>query len=240
MKYDEQLFNLSEIAHATSKPTGEVSKEIRQKQSIALRKLLEKFQCQLLERKSDDRFLRFVFRKIFWNDFDDGYDIIDELVRSGNFDSFASEYCMYISNVERRCDENNDAYYEVIWYYRTYFENLKDKASELASEETPADKPISSKECVKTGGHDYKWVEETNTEFHWSNGGGGNGVEGVVHPGRTGMTATNETIYVGVCARCGKKVTRKSKPAELILTEALAEARGVSRRRLVRNNEGKK
>ncbi len=127
MKFDEYVFNLSAEAYNNAKsPNNDKNEEIKKKQDKLLKLLLMKFQEQLKSQKNLDKgILKAKFENKFWSDFNDGYQEIDELAKSDNFDSFASDYCMYIGEVEDRCNEYYNAYYEIIWDYKTYFEELK-------------------------------------------------------------------------------------------------------------------
>lgn len=126
MKYDEQIFNLSSDAYNMIKSfNANNDEEIKIKQDKVLKLLMKKFQEQLKSKTNlEEGILKVKFKNKFFSDYNDGYHEIEELVKENNFDSFASEYCMYLGNVEYRCDECNTAYYEVIWDYKTYFEQL--------------------------------------------------------------------------------------------------------------------
>ena len=52
------------------------------------------------------------------------------------FDSFAREYCMYLGNTETNSDEYNDAFFEIIWDYRTYFEQINELGNQKGSNPT--------------------------------------------------------------------------------------------------------
>lgn len=132
MKYDNQIFNLSAKAYSMVETSSDSEDEkVSRKQVELLKILLKKFQEQLKSKKDiGNGTLKVKFESRFWTDFNDGYNEIDELVKSNNFDSFASEYCIYLGDVEHRCDEYHTAYYEVIWDYKTYFEQSKSQQNE--------------------------------------------------------------------------------------------------------------
>ena len=132
MKYDEQAFIMSYDAYNKVELINNKDDAIKSKQDKVLKLLLGKFQEQLESReKLEEGILKIKFKSIFFSDFNDGYYEIDELVKSNNFDYFAREYCMYLGEVEHRCDEYNDAYYEVIWDYKTYFEQLRENKNNV-------------------------------------------------------------------------------------------------------------
>ena len=64
------------------------------------------------------------FIRKFWQRSEEGYDLIYDLVNANQFDSFASQYCFYLGEIERDCNECHDAYIEIVWDYKTYFETL--------------------------------------------------------------------------------------------------------------------
>lgn len=132
MRYDEQAFIMSYDAYNKTELTKSKDDAIKNKQDKVLKLLLGKFEEQLKSKqKLEEGILKIKFKSIFYSDFNDGYREIDELVKSNNFDDFAREYCMYLGDVEHRCDEYNDAYYEVIWDYKTYFEQLKENRNNV-------------------------------------------------------------------------------------------------------------
>ena len=132
MRYDEQAFIMSYDAYNKTELTKSKDDAIKNKQDKVLKLLLGKFEEQLKSKQElEEGILKIEFKSIFYSDFNDGYREIDELVKSNNFDDFAREYCMYLGEVEHRCDEYNDAYYEVIWDYKTYFEQLRENKNNV-------------------------------------------------------------------------------------------------------------
>lgn len=128
MKYDEQFYNLSaEAYNMINTFDNSRDEEIERKQNKLLEILLTKFKEQLeLRKQNGEGVLKVRFNSKFYQDPELGYNEIDELVKSNNFDSFASEYCIYIGDIEHRCNEHYTAYYEIIWDYKAYYEKLKD------------------------------------------------------------------------------------------------------------------
>lgn len=126
MKYEDQVFNLSSDAYAKVELSNNTENdEILKKQSKLLKILLKRFQEELKTNgKASQGILKVKFNSPFWQESELGYREIEELVKSNNFDSFASQYCFYLGDVEYRCDEWYTSYYEIIWDYKTYFEQL--------------------------------------------------------------------------------------------------------------------
>ena len=73
------------------------------------------------------------FQSKFWCEPDEGYDLINELVGSeywkdnvNNFDNFFKNYFIYLGDMNRRSDEFNASYFEIIWDYKSYYEIIND------------------------------------------------------------------------------------------------------------------
>ena len=73
------------------------------------------------------------FQSKFWCEPDEGYDLINELVGSeywkdnvNNFDNFFKNYFIYLGDMNRRSDEFNPSYFEIIWDYKSYYEIIND------------------------------------------------------------------------------------------------------------------
>ena len=125
MKFNDEMFNLSQDYYndITNSKTTSLDKRLQNK---LLKVLLKKFKDELKE-NSNTGIIKVKFKNPFWQDAEDGYDLIRMLITLDKFDSFASEYCIYLGNVEDRCDHEHTAYYEIIWDYKTYFENMNNK-----------------------------------------------------------------------------------------------------------------
>ena len=84
--------------------------------------LSSSFLRKLNDEENDDKGLVIVkFEKPFLKMADNGYFLVENLVDSQQFDSFAREYAISLGKIDSRCDEYHTAYYEVIWNYRKYF-----------------------------------------------------------------------------------------------------------------------
>ena len=172
MKFDKQVFNLSIEAYNTvESKKNDTNEEVKIKQDKLLKILLTKFREQLKSKEDNgDGILKVIFESRFCSDFNDGYREINELVKSNNFDSFASEYCMYIGDIEYRCDEWYSAYYEIIWDYKTYFEQLREskegKETIRAINYSQKYAKINAKrELCKQNGHEWgPWKEIMGTK----------------------------------------------------------------------------
>ena len=128
MKFNNEMFNLSQDYYKDIQnvETTDLDKRLQNK---LLKVLLKRFKNELKE-NSNTGIIKVKFKNPFWQDAEDGYDLIRMLITLDKFDSFASEYCIYLGNVEDRCDHEHTAYYEIIWDYKTYFENMNNKIQE--------------------------------------------------------------------------------------------------------------
>ena len=129
MKYDEEVFYTSMKAKDKAiSSKNKPSEDVKKKQKELLKILLAKFQEQLKEKgKIEGELLRVQFKSAVYvfnqGKTETGYREIEELVKSGDFDSFASQYCFYLG--DKNFNVPGVSYYEVIWDYKTYFEQLK-------------------------------------------------------------------------------------------------------------------
>ena len=134
MKYDKKLFELSQEVYSKSKNTTD--KEVKQKQKELLKIFLKRFKQELINNEEND-LLKVRFQCKFWCEPDEGYDLINELVGSeywkdnvNNFDNFFKNYFIYLGDMNRRSDEFNPSYFEIIWDYNCLL-YTSDAADEL-------------------------------------------------------------------------------------------------------------
>lgn len=130
MKYDKKLFELSQEVYSKSKNTTD--KEIKQKQKELLKIFLKRFKQELINNEEND-LLKVRFQCKFWCEPDEGYDLINELVGSeyckdnvNNLDNFFKNYFIYLGDMNRKSDEFNPSYFEIIWDYKSYYEIIND------------------------------------------------------------------------------------------------------------------
>lgn len=128
MKYNEELYNLSKIAKYANKQNYN-KKEISAKQRRLFKYILEELKRQMTNQKiTNEGYIEIIFIDRFYSKSDPGYQEIKDLINSHAFHSFASEYCIYLSEVENRCDEFYSSYYKLVWDYQTYFNSMKKEA----------------------------------------------------------------------------------------------------------------
>ena len=198
MKYNEELFNISELLGVNTNEKNINANDIN-KWNKLLKFLLKRFAEELISEHDNTGIIKTKFRCPFLQELDDGYDLIDELVNSNKFDSLAREYCFYLGDVEYRCDEWHDAYYEIIWDYKTYFEVMdKYKGVYGYNEEI--------KKCLQ-GNHQFgKWETET-----WN-------IQEVISRTENGVTTRpkKNIRWLRICTRCGCFEVVDKEPKELV------------------------
>lgn len=133
MKYSNDIFKLSaEVHDKNDLLSNDIDENIKKKQDKLLEVLIKRIKEKIeFENRQnlEDSFFRIKIFNPYGSNFDSEYKEIDELVKSNNFDSFAREYCMYLEKIEPSNDAWKINYYEVIWDYKTYFEQLKSTKS---------------------------------------------------------------------------------------------------------------
>ena len=111
MKYNDELFNISREC-VTRLETTNFSRSENKIEERILNILLDRYKKNLkIKDKKLDGILKVRIRSV-----DDGYLEIEELINSGRFTSFGSDYCIYVSKI------HNGAYIDLIWDYKTYFD----------------------------------------------------------------------------------------------------------------------
>lgn len=124
MKYNDEAFKISAQYYPNIKET-EVDNKDAKCQDKLLKILLKRFSEELKKNPNENNgIIKVMFKSPFWKDSEEGYNLIKELVESEKFDTFASQYCFYLGDVETRSDEYCDSYFEIIWDYKSYFESL--------------------------------------------------------------------------------------------------------------------
>lgn len=128
MKYDKKVYEVSQVLSANMKKSDNISdKEIRTLQREFLKEFLKRASQELNDSNSLNGILKIKFKSCFWLQSENGYLQIEKLICNEEFDLFAKEYCMYLGNMESRCDEYYTSFYEVVWDYKTYFESINNQ-----------------------------------------------------------------------------------------------------------------
>lgn len=124
MKYNEELFNTSAEYYKKIKEPKE-NEEVRNAQNELLPILLKKCKQSLEDDKNQNKgIVKVRFKSEFWQNPEEGYSLLRDLKRAGQFDTFASQYGFYLGESVDECNEYQSAFIEVVWDYKTYFESL--------------------------------------------------------------------------------------------------------------------
>lgn len=121
MKYNDEIYNLSGDLYDKLNEEKEIDNKLLVKQNKVLKILLDKFKKELKNNTSNDGILKVQISSDFFTREEEGYDLIVDLIINNQFDSFAREYCMYLS--KRFSNKNSDCL-EVLWDYKTYFDTI--------------------------------------------------------------------------------------------------------------------
>lgn len=135
MQYNEELFNISLDNYSKisdEKITYEKKDITKIKKELLMLIIAKLKKCLNSKTNPHNGILRIKFRSRYSGITDEGYNQILELIKIGQFDLFASEFCLYLGNIEYKKDKNIDAYFEIIWDYKTYFESFLTKQEELS------------------------------------------------------------------------------------------------------------
>ena len=121
MKFNGDLNGLSLEAvvksHSDRQPA---SYETEEKQRELMNILISRFNQELENGNCQDGLMRAKIQGGFFHKPEPGYKEIEALRKSGDFDSFAREYCMYVGEIQPLEDNWNIPSIEIIWDYKTY------------------------------------------------------------------------------------------------------------------------
>ena len=130
MKFEENLFNISSNAYELE-DTFDTSEDenVLKLQKELIKELFKKFEEELKPERQPYSLQNGIIKVYFVDHWrcacEKGFSLISDLVESGNFDSFAREYCIYLGQFKERTQPFTNQFYEVIWDYKTYFEQIR-------------------------------------------------------------------------------------------------------------------
>lgn len=124
MKYNEDALNISAEFYKDIQE-DDANDEIEQMQNELVSIILKKCKQALKEDKKQNKgIVRVQFIRKFWENGEEGYDLIWDLINANQFDAFARQYCFYLGKVKNESTEYSHAFIEIVWDYKTYFEYL--------------------------------------------------------------------------------------------------------------------
>ena len=129
MKYNDNIFSISSefFTKTDKKNTYTNDEQTRTLEKELLQILLNKFRTILTIK--NQKYNGII--KLELTESDNGYNQMKELVKLGKFDAFASQYCIYLGNTNSLTTRTEDAYYQIIWDYKTYYEQLRESKEEI-------------------------------------------------------------------------------------------------------------
>ena len=120
MKYNKDLYDTSMMLSAYAENTKR-SEEILKKQRKLLKIIIKRF------RKINEigELASVTIVSKFYQAYDEGYNLIRELIELNAMDDLAKDYLLYLTKAEYLCDEYHTSYFEITWDYQNYYKFIK-------------------------------------------------------------------------------------------------------------------
>lgn len=120
MKYNKDLYDTSMMLSAYAANEAR-SEEILKKQRKLLKIIIKRF------RKINEigELASVTFVSKFYQTYDEGYNLIRELIELNAMDDLAKDYLLYLTKAEYLCDEYHTSYFEITWDYQNYYKFIK-------------------------------------------------------------------------------------------------------------------
>ena len=120
MKYNKDLYDTSMMLSAYAANTKR-SKEILKKQRELFKIIVKRFS----QIKEAEGLASVTFVSRFYQEPDEGYNLIRELIELNAMDELAKDYLLYLTKAEYLCDEYHTSYFEITWDYQNYYKFIK-------------------------------------------------------------------------------------------------------------------
>ena len=120
MKYNKDLYDTSMMLSAYAANTKR-SKEILKKQRKLFKIIVKRFS----QIKEAEGLASVTFVSKFYQAYDEGYNLIRELIELNAMDDLAKDYLLYLTKTEYLCDEYHTSYFEITWDYQNYYKFIK-------------------------------------------------------------------------------------------------------------------
>ncbi len=143
MKFNGYLYELT-------KNINDDDSEYTNEEIEFARVILDEFCNKAKNAKPHDGLISVEFKSRWYCDSDKGYKEIYHLSRK--FNSMFRHYNIYIGDVSYLEDEFHDAYFKLVWDYKTYMDNLKSREMQAMIEKYEKEK--LQKMCASEG-HDF-------------------------------------------------------------------------------------
>lgn len=125
MKFDDKLFEMSKrVTDDFTVSKREDTQEDRLLKNSLMSVLLKRIN-DILEKENTnlDDLIKIRINSCYWGKPEKGYEEIKELIKRNLLDDFLRDYSMYLGKVRTTSDVLADAFYEIIFDYKTYYEN---------------------------------------------------------------------------------------------------------------------
>ena len=126
MKYNKELLDLSRILYnEMDKKENKDNIVDIEKEDKLIKILLKRFmECNLCD-DNNKGLLKTYIKDGFWKDeTDPGFKELKELNKEDKLDKMLREYNMYLGKYNYSLNSNCPSYFEIVWDYKTYFENI--------------------------------------------------------------------------------------------------------------------
>lgn len=120
MKYNKKLYDTSMMLSAYTARTKR-SEEILKKQRELFKIIVKRFS----QIKEFEGLACVTFVSKFYQEPDEGYNLIRELIELNAMDDLAKDYLLYLTKAEYLCDEYHTSYFEITWDYQNYYKFIK-------------------------------------------------------------------------------------------------------------------
>ena len=119
MEFNKDLYELSKMNYAFSKKNG-LDEEILLKQKRLLKLMIDKLRVT----RPNNNLIKISFKSSSFEGADEGYTLIKELVQLNKFNTFFSEYFIYITKIDVANEVRRLSSFEITWDYLNYYEAI--------------------------------------------------------------------------------------------------------------------
>lgn len=119
MEFNKDLYGLSKMNYAFSKKNG-LDEEILLKQKRLLKLMIDKLRVT----RPNNNLIKISFKSSSFEGADEGYTLIKELVQLNKFNTFFSEYFIYITKIDVANEVRRLSSFEITWDYLNYYETI--------------------------------------------------------------------------------------------------------------------
>ena len=119
MEFNRDLYEISKMNYAFSNKDS-FDEEILIKQNKLLKLMIEKLKIT----RPNNNLIKISFKSSSFEGADEGYTLIKELMQLNKFNTFFSEYFIYVTKVEVANEVRRVSSFEITWDYLNYYEAI--------------------------------------------------------------------------------------------------------------------